>query len=364
MAVLIFIPMNFTKNEKRALYGLVAYPEFNDCKLSGVLGIKHSTVTSIRHRMQRIGMFRDVNIPLMQDLGCEMMAFTYTNFNIVFPLEERIKITKETIEVFDEIFYSMGEVSKGFSVSMSRDFTTISHINDIRTETFSKMNLLAEDHPVLVIFPFRISTVYRFLTFAPLLKATLGVDTARLPKPKPCDFKVAGPRELSKNERTVYHALVKYPGMRDKSLGDLLPLSRHTVSNVRKRFESERLLRHVRMPDVQALGYNLLVFWHIRMNTKRPMPPEAFERLLTPNCFIALSRKYEAVIMSTYVDFESYRTDEANITRNLRSENYIVEPPVINVFDLKKTMVIKDLNFAPFVGKVLDPPFVADAGTP
>ncbi|MCI0497687.1 MAG: hypothetical protein L0Z54_05290 [Thermoplasmata archaeon] len=352
--------MNFTKNEKRVLYGLIAYPELNDCKLSDVLGIKHSTVTSIRHRMQRIGMFRDVNVPLLQNLGCELATFTYTNFNIVYPLEERIRITREAIEVFDEIFYSMGEVSKGFSVSMSSDYTTISHINDVRTETFSKMNLLAEEHPIQVIFPLGISRVFRFLSFDPMLKVHLGVETAGLPKPKPCDFSVGERRELSKNEKTVYHALVKYPGMRDKSLGDLLPLSRHTVSNVRKRFENENLIRHIRIPNISTLGYNLLVFWHIKINPRKPIPPEALERLLTPNCVMAMSRKYEAVIISYYLDFESYRTDEANITRSLRSDNYIVEPPVINVFDLSKARVIKDLTFAPFVRKLLEPPFVPD----
>jgi len=310
--------------------------------------------------MQRMKMFRDVNVPLLQNLGCELAAFTYTNFNIVFPLEERINITRETIEVYNEIIYSMGEVSKGFSIAMSRDFTTISEINDIRTETFSKMNLLAEDHPVSVIFPFRISTVYRFLNYEHLLRELLGIDTKELPEPRKIDFSVGTPRELSKNEKIVYYALVRYPGMRDKSLGDLLPLSRHTVSNVRKRFESESLIKHVRIPNIQTMGYNLLVFWHIKINPRKPMPPEAFGRLLTPNCITAISRKYEAVILSTYMDFESYRTDEANITRNLRSENYIVEPPVINVFDLTKTQIIKKIDFAPFVRKLLDPPFVPD----
>jgi len=350
--------MNLTKNEKRVLYGLIAYPEFNDCKLSEVLGIKHSTVTSIRHRMQKMDMFRDINVPLTQNIGCELIAFTYTNFNIVFPLTERISLTSEAIEVFSEIFYSMGEVSKGFSISMSRNYTTISHINDIRTETFSKMNLLAEDHPVTVIFPFRISNILRFLSYPDLLKVHLDVDTGDLPRPVSSDFRVGEPRELSKNERIVYHSLVRHPGMRDKSLGDLLPLSRHTVSNVRKRFETDGLIKHVRVPNIEKMGYSLLVFWHIKINPKKPMPAEAFQRLLTPHCVTAISRKYEAVILSVYTDFETYRTDEANITRNLRSENYIVEPPVINVFDLTKTQTIKDIDFSPFVENLVEPSFI------
>jgi Mn-dependent DtxR family transcriptional regulator len=352
--------MNLTKNEKRVLYGLIAYPEFNDSKLSEVLGIKHSTVTSIRHRMQRMGMYRDINVPLTQNIGCEIAAFTYTNFNIVFPLEERINLTSESIEVFNEIFYSMGEVSKGFSINMSKDYTTISHINDIRTEIFSRMNLLAEDHPVTVIFPFRISNVYRFLAYPELLKEHLGTPTDDLPEPSGCDFRVGDPRELSKNERIVYYSLIRYPGMRDKTLGDLLPLSRHTVSNVRKRFETEKLVKHVRVPNIEKMGYNLLVFWHIKINPKKPMPPEAFARLLTPRCVTAVSRKYEAVILSVYTDFETYRTDEANITRNLRSENYIVEPPVINVFDLTKTQIIKDIDFAPFIQTLVEPSFIPE----
>jgi len=109
-------------------------------------------------------------------MGCKMLVVIYTNFSPLIPLEERVKITGKTIEVFDEIFFSAGEQDKGFSLSLSQDYATIGKINDIRTQTFGGRGLLEEEYPSMVVFPFEISKVYRFLDFAPLLKNSLESD--------------------------------------------------------------------------------------------------------------------------------------------------------------------------------------------
>ena len=54
MILIILIIMklfDITEKEKIILYGLVKYPRFTDKQLSEKFNIKHSTVTSIRHRL-------------------------------------------------------------------------------------------------------------------------------------------------------------------------------------------------------------------------------------------------------------------------------------------------------------------------
>ncbi len=159
-----------TKKEKLMLYGLVRYPQLTDKQLSEKLDLKHSTVTSIRHRLKENEYLRKLIIPKLQSMGCEMLVVIYTNFSPLIPLEERVEITGKAIEVFDEIFFSVGEQDKGFSLSFSKDYATIGRINDIRTQTFGGRGLLEEEYPNMVVFPFEISKIYRFFDFAPLLR--------------------------------------------------------------------------------------------------------------------------------------------------------------------------------------------------
>ena len=113
--ILILKRMNkfeLTTKEKLMLYGLVKYPQLTDKELSEKLDLKHSTVTAIRHRLKENEYLRKLTIPKLQSMGCEMLVVIYTNFSPLIPLLERIEITGETIEVFPEIFFSVGEQDK------------------------------------------------------------------------------------------------------------------------------------------------------------------------------------------------------------------------------------------------------------
>ena len=114
----------FTPNEKAVFYGLTRYPYFNDREIAERIGINLSTVTAIRQRLRKNGYFRTIRVPMLQNFGCELLSILYTNFNPVIPLHQRIKITEENIEVSEELFFSLGELEKGFSLSLSENYTT------------------------------------------------------------------------------------------------------------------------------------------------------------------------------------------------------------------------------------------------
>ena len=96
-----------SEREKLALFGLVTYPSQSDKEIASILKMKASTFSSIKHRLKNKGYFKNIRIPMLEGLGAELLCVTYTHFNKAVPLEIRVKQTSETIEVFEEIFYSV-----------------------------------------------------------------------------------------------------------------------------------------------------------------------------------------------------------------------------------------------------------------
>ena len=254
---------NITEKEKIILYGLVKYPKFTDKQLSKKFNIKHSTVTSIRHRLYEKEFFRSLIIPRLQNMGCQMLVATYTNFSPLIPLEERIEITDKTIEVFEEIFFSVGEQDKGFSLSLSKNYSTVGKINDIRTQTFGGRGLLEEEYPSMILFPFEISRIYRFFDFSPLIKKTIKFNIDEDETFKNLAFRHVLDVDFSDTEKNVFCMIVSYPEMTDSNVGQEIGVSRHTVSRLRRRFEENNHIRKIRLPNLQKLGFEILTFYHI-----------------------------------------------------------------------------------------------------
>ena len=343
-----------TNKEKMMLYGLIRYPDLTDKELSEKIGLKHSTVTSIRKRLRENGYFRKLVIPRLQNMGCQMLVAIYTNFSPLIPLEERVDITGKTIEVFEEIFLSVGEQDKGFSLSLSKDYATIGRINDIRTQTFGGRGLLEEKYSNMVIFPFEISRVYRFFDFAPLIMSSYNLD---LKEDIVMDlaFRHTMSFDFSDTEKNVYCMTVSYPEMSDSDIGRELGVSRHTVSRLRRKFEENNLIRMIRLPNLQKLGFEILTFHHIRFDPRNPpnMDTDEAVALMSDSTVFFASRRFEAVMISVYRDYEDYKRDMTKAVQVLKENGWIAEDPVVRTYGLNSMVFIKDFKFAPIASKVV-----------
>ena len=144
-----------TKKEKLMLYGLVKHPHLTDKQLSRELDIKHSTATSIRHRLKEKEYLRKLNIPKLQNMGCEMLVVIYTNFSPLIPLAERVGITGKTIEVFEDTAGLSSENSiiifteDSFKIKISSDmfgrvFNSLGKPIDINTKQVLQSEILTE----------------------------------------------------------------------------------------------------------------------------------------------------------------------------------------------------------------------------
>ncbi len=343
-------------NEKKVLLGLVRYPNLTDKQLAEILQMKHSTLTTIRNRLHSKNYFRTIYIPNLEHLGSKMLVVIYTSFSPLIPLDERVQITGDTIEVFDEIFLSVGEQEKGFSISLAEDYATIGKINDIRTQTFGVRGLLEESYPHMVIFPFEISKIYRFFDFAPLFhqEFQLNPDDRNFKK----SFGFISPKQitkLSETEKNVFSAIIRFPDLSTNEIGIRFGLSRHTVARLKRRFEDDGLLRKMYLPDLKKLRFQILSFYHISFSPSTPPDLEHDQAvaLLSDSTIFFASRHFEAVMISIYSEYNDYKQDQTRINQILKENQWITEKPLILSYSLDDLVFIKDFKFTPITTKVL-----------
>lgn len=341
------------KNEQKVLHGICTHPTITDSELATTLEMKLSTLTSIKRRLATQGYYRSIMFPILNRLGCELLAVMYMQFNPVIPLKQRMQTTKRTIEVFDELFFSVGEQEKGFSISLSQNYTNIGRINDIRTETFGKLGLLEKEYPHEVIFPFETSHIHKFFDFSSFLQNLFELDDTHTTCSSADLFRNTTTVDLTEKEKKVYSALVTHPTATTQQIGEHVDLSRHTVARMKKHFLDQGLLQILILPNLKTIGVEILTFYHIRFNPSKSPSPHDLAALDSPSTIFYASRKFEAVLLSAYQTYQHYKEDQMNKIRFLKENNLFSHPPFISTYILERMEIIKDFDLPPLVNRIL-----------
>jgi len=350
--LLPFIYVDLTNYEKKVLYGITKFPNDNDRNIAEKFKIKQSTVAAIRKRLREEGYYRVFCVPMLQNFGAELLAVIYANFNPVIPLEKRVEITEEKIETAEEIFLSIGEEDKGFSMSFAKDYTSIGNINDIRTTTFGNLGLIEKEYPKEVIFPFKISKVYRFFNFAPLMATLFGFNDDSIEKE---DFFKPKKLEISKREKRVFCKIIEYPELPSKDIAEMLGITRHTVGRLRKKFMENDYFKTIVVPDFKMLDLKILAFYHVYLNPHNPpdFEKDELKQLLYNDVIFLATRKFEFVAISMHKNYESYKLCKTQIMQKLKENDWITLNPMIRTYSLNKAKIIKDFTFLPITKKLL-----------
>jgi len=268
------------------------------------------------------------------------------------PLDQRISTTKENIEIFDELFLSVGDQEKGFSLSLSENYTNIGRINEIRTELFGRTGLLDKQYPTEVIFPFETSTIHRFFDYTRLLQTLFNLTALTQPSTRPW-FSGTEPATLSPTEQQVFLALIQYPTATTQDIGTMLAVSRHTVARMKNDFLTHGLLRPIVVPDLRRLGFELLTFTHLQFNPHKAPTDDDLAALDTPATIFLASRKFEAVRLAAYPTYQAHREDDMAILRHLKENDLLATPPQTGAYSYDRIAVIKDFDFASLTKKIL-----------
>lgn len=343
--------MDLTNYEKKVLYGVVKYPNINGKKIAEKLNIKQSTVSVIRKKLKDEGYYKLLSVPMLQNFGAEMIVVIHTNFNPVIPLEERIEVTEVKIEAAGEIFFSMGEEDKGFSLSFTKDYTSIGKINDVRAKTFGKLGLLDKEYPKEVVFPFQISKVYRFFNFAPLIGKLFNIENTD----EGTNFFPIKDVKMANREKKIFCKIVEHPEASLKEIADMLGITRQTVGKLKKKFIDDGCIKTIAIPDFNRLGLEILSFYHVIFDPRNSpdFEKDELKTLLNDEIIFFATRQFECVAISLHENYERYKMHKMFLLQRLKEKGWEPENYTIRTFSLNKARIIKDFTFAPIAKKIL-----------
>jgi DNA-binding Lrp family transcriptional regulator len=197
------------------------------------------------------------------------------------------------------------------------------------------------------------SHITRFFDCTRLLKRLFSIETEDDTTTSKEWFHENDQVELSEKERKVYTVLVEHPEATTQQLGDIVGLSRHTISRMKKQFFNEGLLQQIVLPDLQRLGIEILAFYHIKFNPHKAPRVTDIAYLDSPFTILLAQRKFEMVLLAAYPTFQDYKEDEMQKIRFLKENDFISYTPLVGTYMFGRMVVIKDFDFASLTKKIL-----------
>jgi DNA-binding MarR family transcriptional regulator len=347
-----------SRNEKLTMFGLVRFPDHNDRLLAGELELKMSTVTAIRNRLKRQGYLRTVRIPYLERLGGELLIVTSARLNILMPHVDLLGALREVLAGMDDVFYAVADHNNLVLLSMCRNYT------DAWTDAERGYQQLA-DRGVLagrlarrqtMIFPLNQTKLLRFFDFSKILGQVYGLDHTAPDPPVNVRLEAAGPRRLSRIEKRVYLGLVRHPDLVDNDISRKIGITRQSVTKIRKRLESERLLATIRVPDLQRTGLEVLAVSHYEavpgatLSTRR----KGIERVVKEMpSFFHVAGQREGIVMGLAQNFTELQRHQYKASRLYLEKGYFKDEPALTILSVPDLTVVKDFVFAPLVKRVL-----------
>jgi len=363
-----------SSTEKLAYMGLVTYPDEKDRQIANRLSLPNSTFASAKSRLMESGFLTESYVPIYPRLGMELLAAVYSDFNPSVSVEERVRNTRRSVEVYPEIILSMGESHRGFSLSVARNITRIMKISHERMSILAKLNLLEIELPIEVMFPFEISNVHRFFNLAPLIQKKLTESVPGLLEDIGVDMKDAyskdnilqiprGERvlapsdvDLSKKQLEILYYIVKHPGISASKLSTLIPYSRHTISRVKEMLIEDGYLSCIRVPELSRLNYSILSLYHAKIDPKNPLQQDVamHREILQEDSVFFVSRPTEIIMLAAYENYVQYNRGMSSFNQFLKVNNFQRSIPTIRNHSLGEAIWIKTFQYHPLVKETFD----------
>ncbi|MFQ5885017.1 MAG: hypothetical protein ACE5IO_07945 [Thermoplasmata archaeon] len=341
------------ESEKKVLCGIVQDPDSSDKGLSRRLGIKKTTVTAIRRRLERGKFLRDVKVPAFQKLGFEMLVVSFGTLSSVPPFDEKVALTK-TIVDRPQFVYAITEPRQDLLIQVSRNYTdALANIQALE-EKYRERGYM-EGGFQDVVFPFDLSEVLNLFDFYPLLNRTFWSEKSR-PHETPVLGHMCSTRLRSK-EREILRGMVENPGLNDVQLAELLGISRMTIGKARRRFADEELLINLKIPTLENLGIELLVLTYGSFHPKlekglKYYVPGLLETAGTT--FFSAVNKNEALGISAFSSYQEYRKQTDIFAQAYREQEIFSPPPSRVLFSLTGARLLKDHEYGPLLNSAIE----------
>jgi len=340
--------LRLTDREKLVFYGLVRWPDLTDALLSKRLNVGRSTVTTIRNRLEGNKLYTTINVPNFEGIGCEILTALYGEFHP----SAMYRRVRDIADEFGNIFFMMSMGVHKISLGASTTFTEIGRYVEDYHDSHHKIGLSSLKRHNYVFFPLKLSRIFRFFDYAPLLRDHFNLKIDDEPEADEGFRRI----RLTRNERLVFCSLIKYPELTDGRIASMLGMSRQTVSSIRRKIEENGLVRRIRIPDIGRLGFELLVFTHLHINPRMPIAKrkKGIDMLLSgaPH-ILKISGNLESIILSVFRDYTEYLNTYDKIFGFYKENGFLLEDPIVKIFSMRETDLEIHHRYAPLVENVL-----------
>ncbi|MBN2014189.1 MAG: hypothetical protein JW778_03325 [Candidatus Altiarchaeota archaeon] len=339
--------LKLTEREKKVFYGLIRWPELTDKELSEKLGIGRSTVTTIRNRLEGHDLYKTINVPDFERIGCEVFTALYGEYH---PKASYSKIREDIEKEFGSMFFMMSMGVHKLSLGASKTFTEVKkHIEEYHLR-HHEIGVSYEKKHTYVLFPLKLSRIFRFFDYSPLLKEHFKLDIEEEGE-KGDERKIT----LTRNEKEVYHALIRHPELTDGKIASKTGMSRQTVSAIKKKIMEHGLIKRIRVPDVGKLGFELLAFTHMHMNPKMPIEKrsEGIELMMeSPANILKVSGNLESIMLSVFKDYTEYLNTYDKLFSYYKENDFLLEEPTVKIFSTREADLEMHHRYHPLVESV------------
>jgi len=348
-----------SKNEQLVLYGLIKFPLLNDRELAEKLKLNISTLTAIKNRLKKKKYYFTVRIPMLHNIGCELMCVGITKLNLTLTDEERSKMEKELSQLFPETIFMMIESDYLFSILVAKNFTELKMVIDGLRGIISKFNALEEQDSFNFYYPFQTTRIMNYFDFTSIMQRSFGIKDDK--KREPRFLKVLPePKKLTRIEKLVYYGLIKYPDMPDKKIAEHTNVTRQVVARLRKEFEKEELIRTVRIPNLKLLNFQIIGFAYAKINPlmadrEQETRKKGIKMIWSDIPVIFwVSGNYESIVISVFKDYDDYKDLYIKGFGLLHKYNFFEELPEPISLSVNFTNYLKNHDYAPLVKKIFD----------
>lgn len=344
-----------TDKEKITLCALVMYPKYNDRELADITGLNLSTVTAIRRRLSNSGYYLTIRIPMVQQLGAELLTIAYGKISENHPREERDKTFGKFIKDNDRVFHAFTSDDSGVIMLISKNYTELKNDVDNLQRFLSKNEMLSSEAWEYVLFPFEVSNLINYFDYSFVLRQVIIKEECKIPKID-LTYKKIEKRSLTTKEKAVLLSLVENPTLPDNAIAKKVGVSRQALSNMRQRFEDDDLIREVNIPNVELIGCEILIVSHVLFNPNSLLEDrkKGIQLLLEGSPLIFdISGSFEAVLMhvvGNYDDFNYYRN---KMISYYASQNFLRGEPKLRLYSVKTMNHLKNLDFVGVLKNIL-----------
>ena len=339
-----------TKKERIVFSSLTKYPNLTDREISEKIGIKRSTVTSIKNRLKAEGYYKTVVIPNLPAIGCKIIGFMHTRFTPTAPREARkASPAFEATVNHPELVFARSTDTEFVGIYCGKDLYSIKKVQDFLILDYESRDFVEEVNRIY--YPIEMAEINSFFNYVPLLQKLFGTEPDKFKQ----IWKKTEEVDLNSTEKIVLNAVVKWPELNNLDLAKKINKTRSTVSKTKKDLVKRGLITVAHIPLMTKLGCELLVYIHVKFNPKCPISirREGVDLSLVEALpIIDVTGDIESGALWVFENYTKYMEIYNKIIGYFKEKNYLAEKPFTLVFPIEK-LKWRKMDFSNLTEKLL-----------